>query len=183
MRIHRSVGTTPTILVIVVTIGDRRPCAGEPCTALRARPARVTGTGVTTGIPTAAATAPRDSAGGVGRLVTTRLRARRWPRATRGKRPVTAGGDAPTTCGGAVATAVSVVAVDGAGVEVSATRLIAALPEASDGSASGAERVRALSCGTCDGTALMTSSCRGSGPTRPRCPGSSGATWPETCSP
>jgi hypothetical protein len=65
MRIHTSVGITPTILVIVVTIGDgRRLGAGGPCAALRARSARAESTGVN-GIATTGATAPRRTRPGL----------------------------------------------------------------------------------------------------------------------
>ena len=98
MRIHTGVGTTPTILVIVVTIGDGRYAgANGPCAALRARPARVSAYG-------------RERDPGHGRDRTPRERgrscmprgARRWAcrgsRAACGERPVTAGRDGTTAC-------------------------------------------------------------------------------------
>lgn len=90
MRIRTGMGTTPTILVIVVTIGDGRPRGDRPCAAPRTRPARVARAGVA-GIPAATgATAPRENPAGVARLVATRLWACAEPRA--------ACDDAPTTC-------------------------------------------------------------------------------------
>ena len=58
MRIHTSVGTTPTILVIVVTIGDgRRLGVDGPCAALCASLARAVCAGVN-GIAATGASAP-----------------------------------------------------------------------------------------------------------------------------
>lgn len=142
MRIRTGMGTTPTILVIVVTIGDWRPRVGGPCAALRARPARVARTGVT-GIPATSATARReDATAGVARLLARRLWACREPRTACGERPVSAGRDIPTTCAGVVV--VDVVAVDGtgAGVWVTGAGSAAALPAAVGG--------------TCDVAGLLT---------------------------
>ena len=69
MRIHTNVGTTPTILVIVVTIGDgRRLGAGVPCAALCARLARAVWAGVN-GIAATGATAPGENATGAACLL------------------------------------------------------------------------------------------------------------------
>jgi hypothetical protein len=108
MRIRIGMGTTPTILVIVVTIGDGRPRAALLRAALRARPARARCADVT-GIPATSATAPCGNAARVARRVATRLRACRWLRAACGERLVTPGRDAPAT-GVVVVAAGSVVA-------------------------------------------------------------------------
>jgi hypothetical protein len=156
MRIHTSVGITPTILVIVVTIGDgRRLGAGGPCAALRARSARAESTGVN-GIATTGATAPRENATGAVCLLAPRLRACRGSRAACGERPVSAGRDAPASrgvvaAGGDVAgagvvaagAAIGVAALDrvGMGARAGVGGAAGALPGAADVAERGIERV------------------------------------------
>jgi hypothetical protein len=116
MRIHTGVGTTPTILVIVVTIGDvRRLGAREPSAALRADLARaacadLTGIPATTGAPEL-----RENATGAVRLSAPRLWACRVGVAALGR----LGMDARVRAGG----------------------VTGALPGAADGAARGIERV------------------------------------------
>jgi hypothetical protein len=158
MRIHTNVGITPTILVIVVTIGDgRRLGAGGPCAALRARLARAVCAGVS-GIFSTGATAPGENATGAACLLVPRLRACRGSRAACGERPVSAGCDPPASCGvvaagvdvagagvlvAAGAVAVGVVALDrvGMGARAGAGGVAGALLGAADGAERGIERV------------------------------------------
>jgi hypothetical protein len=72
MRIHTSMGTTPTILVIVLTIGDGLPRVDRPRATPRARPARVARTGGPK-IPANDAAPPCDSATEAARFAATRL--------------------------------------------------------------------------------------------------------------
>lgn len=159
MRIHTGMGTTPTILVIVVASGDGRLRGGELCAALRVRPARVARTGVT-GIPAAGATAPRENAAGVARLAATRRWACRRPRTACGERAVTAGRDGTTACGEVVAVGVVAVAGMAMGVRIGGAGVAAALPEAADGAARDGEwGSAALPCGTCDVAGLPDGTC------------------------
>jgi hypothetical protein len=63
MSIHTSVGTTPTILVIVVTIGDGWLRVGEPCAAFRARPTLLARARVVAAAATGAKALGEDAAG------------------------------------------------------------------------------------------------------------------------
>jgi hypothetical protein len=114
MRIHTGIGTTPTILVIVVTIGNvRRLGTREPSAALRAGLARAACADLN-GIPATGVTAPWEDATGAACLPATRLRECRGSRVACGERPVSAGRDTPPTCGVVAA----VVGAAGAGVIV-----------------------------------------------------------------
>jgi len=181
MRIHTRVGITPTILVIVVTIGDgRRLDAGGPCAALCARLARAECAGVN-GIAATGVTAPGENATGAVCLLVPRLRACRGSRAARRERPVSAGCDAPASFGvvaagvdvadagvvvasaaivGVVAAgaAVGVVALDrvGMGARAGVVGVAGALPGAAEGAEREIERVApavpAACCATGTGT-------------------------------
>ena len=114
MRSHTSVGTTPTILVIVVTIGDGPRCLDGSRVACRARPARAATTGVV-GIDATAAIPLGENAAGVPARFARRPRECRRRRAPWREWPVTAGSDAAVTAGSdAAAIGGDVVAVDGA---------------------------------------------------------------------
>jgi hypothetical protein len=115
MRTHIGVGTTPTILVIVVTIGDVcRLGARGPCAAFRPRRARAAWAGVN-GIAATGATAPGETATGAVCLPAARPRECRGSRAACGERPASPECDPPASCG-----------VVAAGVDTAGTGVVAA---------------------------------------------------------
>jgi hypothetical protein len=73
MSTRTGIGTTPTILVTVVTIGDGGLCAAELGAAPCLRPARAPRAGVTRSIPATGATVLSDGAADAAR------RAATWP--------------------------------------------------------------------------------------------------------